>query len=83
MPCSFAARMAANSHTASSCLTPNKDLLYLIRNKIRLLIEQIQATVFSNQDLFVTDMHGQNGRRLLAQKKFKKKIPKKKATSNT
>ena len=25
------------------------DLLYLIRNKCRLLIEQIQATVFSNQ----------------------------------
>ena len=25
----------------------------------RLLIEQIQATVFSNPDLFVTDMHGQ------------------------
>ena len=34
---------------ASSCLAPNKSLLYLIRNKGRLLIEQIQATVFSNQ----------------------------------
>ena len=34
---SFAARMAANeSHVflASSCLTPNEDLLYLIRNKV-------------------------------------------------
>ncbi|WP_449445869.1 hypothetical protein [Thermomonas brevis] len=30
----------------------------------------------------MTDMHGQNGRRLLAQKKnSKKKIPKKKATN--
>ena len=37
MPCSFAARMAANRSCflASSCLTPNKgDLLYLIRNKV-------------------------------------------------
>ena len=34
---------------ASSCLTPNKELLYLIRNGIRLLIEQIQTAVFSNQ----------------------------------
>ena len=37
MPCSFAARMAANGVScflASSCLTPNKDLLYLIRNKV-------------------------------------------------
>ena len=30
-------------------LPPIRDLLYLIRNKVRLLIEQIQATVFSNQ----------------------------------
>ena len=41
------------------------------------MIEQIQATVFSNQICFVTDMHGQNGRRLLAQKKFQKKFQKK------
>ena len=39
---------------ASSCLLPpNKDLLYLIEG--RLLIEQIQATVFSNR--FVRDRY--------------------------
>ena len=32
-------------------------------------------------NLFVTDMHGQNGRRLLAQKNSKKKFQKKKATN--
>ena len=49
MPCSFAARMAAGHvFLASSCLTPNKELLYLI--KIRSITDRTnQATVFSNQ----------------------------------
>ena len=47
----------------------------------RLLIEQIQATVFSNQ--FVRDHYAQAKRRgLLAQKNSKKKF-KKKALTNT
>ena len=36
MPCSFAAKLMTTGHVflASSCLTPNRDLLYLIRNKV-------------------------------------------------
>ena len=36
-----------------------------------------RITVFGQSDLFVTDMHGQNGRRLLAKKNSKKKFQKK------
>ena len=60
---------------------PTRGFAYLIRNTFRLLIEQIQVTVFSNRfvrDLICTGKIWQEA--LLAQKKFQK-IPKKKATN--
>ena len=60
---------------------PPINVAYLIRIG-RLLIEQIQATVLVIR--FVRDRYaGKNGRRLLAQKKIPKKIPKKKRLTNT
>ena len=52
------------------------DLLYLIRNKGRLLIEQIRATVFSNQ--IVRDRYARAKRReVVSAKKFQKNSKKK------
>ena len=51
MLCSFAARMAANRSVFLHLhvLPPIRGFAHLIRNKARLLIEQIQANGVSNQ----------------------------------
>ena len=85
IPCSFAAKWRPTGHVFwHAAVHPNKgDLLYLIRNKGRLLIEQIQATVFSNQ--FVRDRYARAKRQevVSAKKKFQKKFKKKKRLTNT
>ena len=81
MPCFLAARMANGScFLASSCLTPQPKLLYLIKGIRSIMIEQIQATVFINQIVRDKSCYGQSsGKVVSAKKNSKKKIPKKKA----
>ena len=58
-------------------LPPIRDFVYLIRNKVRLLIEQIQATVFSNQT--IRDQYARAKRQeVVSAKKIPKNSKKKK-----